>query len=326
MNDWLPSFLARPMSVWLPTPLTDSANKTDTLFYVITWITGFFFVLVEFLLVYFLIRYRRRRAEQRGVAVHGNTKLEIIWTLIPALILVIIGISSTKLVYALQTPPADVEEIDVVGHKWYWEFKYPNGVDTVGELHIPAGKNVLFRITSADVIHSFYIPEFRIKQDAVPGRLTEFTVNVPDKDKGTYKIYCAEYCGTSHSQMLANMSVVNEDSYQSWLADQKQKQAEAAKAGGNADNGKQLAAQFGCLTCHTVDGGVSAGPTWKGLYGADVQLTNGSTVKADEAYLIESIKDPGAKVVKGFGNMMPPFTQLNEQQMKDIVAYIQSLK
>jgi cytochrome c oxidase subunit II len=326
MKDWLPSFFSLPSNVWLPTPLTDTAKSTDTLFYIITGVTIFFFILVEFLLILFLIRYRRRRADQQGAAVHGNTKLEILWSLIPALILVFLGISSTKLVYAIQTPPADVEEIDVIGHKWYWEFKYPNGVDTVGDLRIPAGKNVLFKITSDDVIHSFYIPDFRLKQDAVPGRLTQFHANVDENHLGTYTVYCAEYCGTSHSQMLAQLKVVSDSEYQAWLADQKQKQAEEAKAAGNPDSGKQLVAQFGCLSCHSVDGGASAGPTWKGLFGSDVQLTDGSTVKADEAYLTESIKKPDAKIVKGFGNNMPSFANLNDKQVKDIVAYIKTLK
>lgn len=303
---------------WLPDAITELARGVDGLFWTISIIAAIVFILVEVLLVAFVIRYRRKSADKQGLAVHGNTKLEFIWTVVPALILVGIGIYSTQMVYAIQKPPAEVYEIQVVGHKWYWEFKYPNGASTTNELVVPQGKNVLFKITSADVVHSFWVPNFRIKQDAVPGRETRVWVNADQA--GDYKVLCAEYCGTKHAFMVSDLQVIDPAKFDVWLVDAKKK-TDAAQ-----NDGKALAQKFGCLSCHSIDGSKSVGPTWKGLFGSESKLQGGQSVKADEKYLIESIKNPGAKVVDGFPNAMPPFAQLDDKQLQALVKYIEEVK
>ncbi|MDB5084771.1 MAG: hypothetical protein JWN30_1657 [Bacilli bacterium] len=327
---------------WLTQPITELGRQIDAMFYWILAITGIVFILVEGLLVYYIIRYRRTHAEQQGLDYHGNTKLEVLWTLVPALILVVIGYFCVPLVQAAQTPPSNAIVIQVIGHEWSWEFKYPNGVDTQGSepLRIPAGQNVLFKITSGDVIHDFWVPQFRVKQDAVPGRETRVWVNVTDTDIGTYPLRCAEYCGVLHSQMVSTVQVLSPADYQSWLDGQAKAAASKAQADqlkaqqakqtgsaplGDATNGQKLATQFGCLSCHAIDNTQKAGPSWKGLAGTQVPLSDGKTVTADPAYLKESIQSPTAKVVKGYSPIMPQ-TQMSDSDVNDLVAYIQSLK
>ena len=210
-------------STWLPAALTHMSQSVDGLFYWVLGVITFFFVLVEVLLVGFLVRYRRTKQNLVGAAVHGNNKLEILWTLIPALILVAIGVFSVKYVYADQIAPAKPVVIQVIGHEWQWEFKYPNGVDTVNDLRVPAGQNVLFDITSADVIHGFDIPAVRLQQDAVPGRRTQFWVNVESQFVGqTFDVPCDQFCGPGHPTMVAKMQVMSPAAYQSWLQTEKQ--------------------------------------------------------------------------------------------------------
>jgi cytochrome c oxidase subunit II len=210
---------------WLPTELTPMSHSLDVLFDVALGVVTFFFVLVEVLLVTFLIRYRRTKTNQTGVNVHGNNKLEVIWTLIPAAILVCMGVYCVKVVYALQTPPAKPEVIKVTGHMWFWEFQYPNGLTTKNDLRVPAGENVLFEIHSADVIHGFYIPAVRIQQDALPGRQTEFWMNADtDKVGQVFDVPCDQFCGSGHPIMDAKMTVMSPADYEHWEQTQLQKQ------------------------------------------------------------------------------------------------------
>lgn len=218
------------MGSWLPIELTQMAHNVDSLFYIMLGVVTFFFVVVEALLVTFLIRYRRTAKNPVGVNVHGNVKLEVVWTLIPAIILVFLGAFSVKYVYALQNPPANPIKIQVIGHEWHWEFKYPNGVDTTNVLKIPAGQPVVFDITSADVIHGFYIPDMRIQQDALPGRITYYWATAKTSDVGTtFEIPCDQYCGLHHSTMIAKGQVLSPSDFQSWLQStlQKQKQQQS---------------------------------------------------------------------------------------------------
>jgi cytochrome c oxidase subunit 2 len=288
------------------------------------------FILVETLLVLFLIRYKRKHPDKHGKNIHGSTKAEVIWTLIPAIVLVLIGIYSSGMTYAIQETPADVYEIKVTGYKWAWKFEYPNGATTNGDLRIPAGKDVLFKIYSKDVIHSFWIPEFRMKQDAVPGRMTQYSVKAEDVAKllnedGYYKqrIICAEYCGDNHSKMLADLTIMPAAEFDKWVAEEKVRKKV---------DGPSVAIENGCTSCHTIDGGKSAGPTWKGLWGSEKKLANGQTVKVDAEYIKESIINPGAKVVEGFGNMMPAYQigkekgQIDEEQLNNLIKYIETLK
>ncbi|MCL6593389.1 MAG: cytochrome c oxidase subunit II [Alicyclobacillus sp.] len=218
-------------SSWLPTALTSMAHSVDSLFYIMLGVVTFFFVLVEVLLITFLIRYRRTKRNQVGVDVHGNNLLETVWTLIPAAILVFMGAYSVRYVYELQTPPANPVVIDVIGHEWFWEFKYPNGVDVKNDLRVPAGQNVLFNIHSADVIHGFYIPEVRIQQDALNDRITQFWMNANPADVGkTFDVPCDQFCGTGHPIMVAKMTVMSADDFNQWLQTQLQQQQQPAKS------------------------------------------------------------------------------------------------
>lgn len=305
---------------YLPEALTQTAKDIDGLFMLIFWISLVAFILVEALLVIFLIRYRRKHPDKQGLAIHGNTKAEVIWTLIPALILVGIGIYSTGMVYTIQEPPADVYEIKVTGMKWAWEFEYPNGAKTYGELRIPEGENVLFKIYSKDVIHSFWVPEFRIKQDAVPGRETRFWVNAETfnnvDNKYEKRIICAEYCGNQHSNMLADLQIMPAYEFTAWV----DKELTRPKT-----DAQYVIQSNGCTSCHTIDGGKSAGPTWKGLFGKK-QIVNGQEVTVDEKYLEEAITTPDAKTPEGFSSGMMPAFQMEPEAMKNVVEYIKSLQ
>lgn len=200
---------------WLPASVTQLGNQIDGLFYLILWITGIAFIVVEAMLVLFLLRYRRRRKDAYGSPIHGNTPLEIIWTIVPAIIFLWLGVVSVKLVYAVQTPPANPVVIDVIGHQWYWEFKYPGGLDKTGQVYVPEGRNVEFEITGADVIHGFYVPALRLQQDALPGRLTMVWMNA--SKTGTFEIECNQYCGVQHSSMLAPLHVIPYAQWSAWL-------------------------------------------------------------------------------------------------------------
>ncbi|MDQ0190303.1 cytochrome c oxidase subunit II [Alicyclobacillus cycloheptanicus] len=210
---------------WLPPALTQMAQRVDSLFYIVLGIVAAFFVIVEVLLITFLIRYRRTRKNRTGKGVHGNNLFEIIWTLVPTVILVFMGVISVKYVYAQQTPPPHPVVIKVTGHMWYWEFQYPNGLDTRNVLDVPAGQPVLFDITSADVIHGFYIPAVRVQQDALPGRQTQFWMQADTKDIGqSFPVPCDQFCGVDHSKMHATMTVLSPSDFQQWEASQLQKQ------------------------------------------------------------------------------------------------------
>jgi len=215
------------MQFWLHPAITHLAGRVDDLFYEILVITGIMFILVETLLVVFVIRYRRRSPDAYGQAIHGNTPLEIIWTLVPAIIFVWIGVNSVQLVYAIQTPPANTIHVEVIGHQWYWQFKYPNGVDissNTGQIpHFPEDENVLFQITSVDVIHGFFVPRLRLQQDAVPGHLTQIWMNA--NQLGQFMIRCDQYCGVAHGEMFVPMEIDTPTAYQVWLNQQVNKSA-----------------------------------------------------------------------------------------------------
>lgn len=305
---------------FLPEAMTQTARDIDGLFNLTMGISIVVFLLVELLLVFFLIRYKRKAPDKQGYAIDGSTKAEVVWTLIPAIILVVLGIYSSSMVYTIQDTPKDVYEIKVTGMKWSWEFEYPNGAKTYGELRIPENKDVLFKIYSKDVIHSFWIPEFRMKQDAVPGRETRFTVKADQVEKlgANYKqrIVCAEYCGNQHSKMLADLYIMDSGEFDKWVAEEKVRKK---------TDGPSVAAANACSSCHTVDGGKSAGPTWKGLFGAK-RTVNGQEITVDEAYLKEAIVNPGSVIAEGFQNGMPPYTQLDKEQLDGLIEYIKTLK
>ena len=284
---------------------------------------SFLFAIIVVPLAYSLIVFRRRKGDTTdGVHEEGNSTLEITWTIIPLILVTVYAYLGAYTLGETRTPDPDALVINVTAHQWDWSFDYPEGF-TTNELHLPINRQVLLKMTSLDVIHSFWVPEFRLKQDVVPGRVTE--LRITPILLGNYKVRCAELCGTSHAYMERSVIVTAQADYEAW-SKQQAVAAAALLAKGGPEAGKAIVAQNGCSGCHSIDGSKLTGPTWRGLFGSEVKLADGSTVKADEAYLIESIHDPNAKVVEGFpANIMPKFS-LTDEQIKAIVAYIETLK
>ena len=287
---------------------------------------SFLFSLIVVPLVYSLIVFRRKKGDTTDAEhMEGNTKLEITWTIIP--LFVVLAYAYLGAVNLAETRRVDPEAavVKVTGLQWSWTFEYPsvNGLSIVSdELHLPVGKQVLLRMTSNDVIHSFWVPEFRVKQDLVPGRITE--LRITPTLEGNYKVRCAELCGTSHAFMEKPVIVSSQADYDAWIA----KQAELAQQASQTPEGRgqALVAASGCAACHSINGAAGIGPTWFGLYEHQVELTDGSTVVADDAYIHESIKAPQAKIVRGFENQLMPNYGFSDEQIDDIVAYIKTLR
>jgi cytochrome c oxidase subunit 2 len=213
-------------------------------------------------------------------------------------------------------------EINVTAQQFAWAFEYPDRGVVSDILYLPVGKQVILKMQSRDVIHSFWVPEFRIKQDVVPGRTTEYRIT--PTLIGDYKVRCAELCGTSHAYMEGNLRVVSQEEYDAWMAAREEEALAAAQT--PEGRGKTLSTQNGCLGCHTVDGAAGTGPTWFNLYGKQEQLADGTAVIVDDAYIHESIVDPQAKLVAGFESVIMPKFDLTDEQIADIIAYIKTLK
>ncbi|MGC4122231.1 MAG: cytochrome c oxidase subunit II [Myxococcales bacterium] len=307
-------------SFWLPEQASTVAGQVDAGWDLVLWVSAFFFVLVVGGMSFFAIRYRRRTEEELPNAPDHNTRIEIVWTAIPVAIVLVLFVVGFKGFLNQQIAPANALEVSVTAEKWMWTFAYPNGAISVNELKVPLGRPVKLVMSSKDVIHSFYVPEFRLKKDVVPSSYT--TAWFEATELGLKTITCTEFCGTGHSAMRGKLEVMAEKDFNEWLeSGAEEKDVPPVLAG------EKLSTKLACTTCHTTDGKPGTGPTWKGLAEHDVQLADGSTVKADEQYLRESITDPNAKVVKGFQPVMPVFKGLvSQKQLDALVAYIKSLK
>ncbi len=306
-------------SFWFPAQASENAPAVDFLFNFILYISAFFFALVITLMVVFVVRYRRRAGVEAQKTATHNTKLELAWSIIPGILLMTMFVMGAKAYVEMRNPPDDALEIQVTGQKWAWSFTYPNGhVDP--ELHVPVGQPVRLVLTSEDVIHSLFIPAFRIKMDAVPGRYTKEWFKATET--GSFQIFCAEYCGTKHSDMLSQVVVHPAGEYEKWLADSSNLLAKLTPV----EAGKKLYETYGCKACHTLDGTPGIGPSWKGLYGRHETFTDGTNAVAEENYIRESIVDPQAKIVAGFGPVMPTFKgKLKDAEITAIIEYIKSL-
>ncbi len=298
-----------------------SAVEIDSVFVFILAVCLFFFLLVEGLLIVFAVKYRRRKGAEAIATsdVTHNALLEILWVIIPSVVVVAFFVYGYLVFRDIRSPRAGADEVNVVAQQFFYTFEYPNGTKSIGELRVPLGKPVKLIMTSRDVLHGFFIPEFRLKQDIVPG--TYVTLWLQPSRAGTYDIYCTQYCGVGHSAMRAKLIVMEPADYSRWVA------SAGAPAGASlAARGKELAEKSGCFGCHTTTGSPGVGPTWRGLFGRNVALSDGRTVTADEAYLRESIVDPGAKIVKGFPNVMPTYKgSLSDDDVAAIIAYIKTL-
>jgi cytochrome c oxidase subunit 2 len=294
------------------------SGDVDTLYIIWALISLFFSVLIAGLILFLMTRYRRRHPEEVGAEERAAVWLEVLWSVVPLAIMLAMFAWGTRVFFKLYRPPADAVEYTAIGKQWMWKIQHPEGQCEINALHVPVGQSVRMRIASEDVLHSFYIPAFRIKQDAVPGRYTSlwFRATKP----GVYHLFCAEYCGTEHSRMIGSVVVMEMADYENWMA------------GGTAGksmvaSGSDLFTSLACVTCHRAAPGVTQrGPSLEGVFGSQVKLADGRTVVADDNYVRESILNPTAKVVAGFDPVMPTFQgQVTEEQLTQLIAYVRSL-
>jgi cytochrome c oxidase subunit 2 len=307
---------------YLPSSSSTMSAEVDALFNFIFYTASIFFAIVLFSSVYFVLKYRRRQQNGLTSGLAHNTKLEIVWTVIPTILVFIVFIWGFRSYLRLHVAPRDALEIKVTGQKWFWTFDYPGGANSLNELYVPVGKPVKLLMSSQDVIHSFYVPDFRIKMDVLPNR---YTITWFEATRtGDFQIFCTEYCGKGHSEMLGKVKVVPDSAYTAWLERSSNDLPEGISL---SDAGAQLYQSKACITCHTVDGTAGIAPSFKGRLGKVEQMTNGQEVLVDENYLRESILNPQAKVVKGFQPVMPTFQGvLKDRQIDALITYIKSLQ
>ena len=295
------------------------AGQVDHVFFFTLGVSAFFSLLIAGLIFYLGVRYRRRYPSQTGYAPsqgHAPAALEIVWSIVPFAILMVMFVWGTKIYFAMARPPADVE-FYVVGRQWMWKIQHPEGNREINELHVPLGVPIKLTMTSEDAIHSFYIPVFRVKTDVLPGRYS--TLWFEASRLGTYHLFCAEYCGAEHSKMIGSVVVMEPHDYQAWLAGSRPAQAPS-------DTGEGLFVAKACNTCHRPDSAARA-PILNGLFGRRVALQDGRTLVADDSYVRQSILDPQAAIVAGYQPLMPTFAgQLSEEDIVHLIAYIKTLK
>ena len=276
-------------------------------------------ILIVCAFVYFSFRYRRKSDQEEGQAKeHHNLFLEILWSVIPFVIFVFVFVWGWVVHKDFTTIPKNSLEIHVYGQMWNWEFIYKNGRKTANEFYVPSNQPVHLIITSRDVIHSFFVPSFRIKQDAVPGRYSSlwFTAN----HTGSFQVFCTELCGAGHSSMGAKLHVVPMEEWENWLKEDPNKGLSLAEIGQKTFQGR-------CTACHKTTSEKLIGPGLAGVYNTMRPLLNGKSVKADENYIRESILNPGAKIMQGYSNQMTPFAGLlSEEELSGLIEYIKSLR
>ncbi|HVT89228.1 MAG TPA: cytochrome c oxidase subunit II [Tepidisphaeraceae bacterium] len=309
-----------PGGFWMPEKVSTVANSVDGLFAFIFWITVFFFVLILCLLVLFIVKYRSHAGRMRADrAPAHSTALELTWTVIPTVLVLMVFYFGFRGFLHMSVVPPNAYEIQVTGSMWHWAFTYPNGhVDD--QLHVPVNVPVQLVLTSSDVIHALYLPQFRIKKDAVPGRYNRMWLQATET--GTFDIYCAEYCGQQHSQMRAVIVVQPLDEFRKWLDDASHWETHLSPQEG----GKMLVSTNGCLQCHSIDGTTKNGPTFKDLFGRDEPMNDGSSLHVDENYIRESLYDPAAKVVRGFTVQMQSYKgRLRDRDIDAVIAYFKSI-
>ena len=315
------------MSTWIPESASNLAASVDNITLFVTIVSVFFFVLISAVLVAFAIKYRRKSEDQETAYITSNELIETIWTVIPSVLLMVIFAWGWIAFKELRNPPAEAVEVNVVAKQWIWQFEYFNGKKSLNEMFVQINKPVRLIMRSDDVLHSFFVPQFRVKQDILPGNYTQLWFT-PTK-VGTFDLLCAEYCGAGHSQMLATVKVLSPEAFTRWEKGDElgEDSAAVASAMSPAERGKDLYSQRGCLACHSLDGKNLIGPSFKNLYGMTESLEDGSSVEVDENYLRESIYEPQAKMVKGYPPSMPSFKGiLSEDEVTALIEYIKTLK
>jgi cytochrome c oxidase subunit 2 len=336
----------------VPVAATEVAHSWDTLYWFLVYMSLFFFVGIVIAMIIFAVKYRKG-VHPKSKYIHGHTGLEVVWTVIPTILVLWIFWWGWNVYKEMTHAPQDAMEIHVIGKQWMWQFVYKNGNSSIGDLYVPVNKPVKLVMSSEDVLHSMFIPNFRVKSDVVPGMYTYvwFEAKLP----GIHQIFCTEYCGTSHSGMLGRVVVLTDDQWKDFMLGKKidvdtlpadptwpgfranrlgegmpAAAAGTAQTSGQlslADKGKALLTAKGCVACHSTDGSKLVGPSYKGIFGHDVKLADGSTVKVDENYIRESIETPTAKIVEGYPPSMPPYKGLlTEEEITNVIEYIKSIK
>ncbi len=308
MQSWIP---------FIPESASTESSKVDALYFYLSGVTVFFTLLIAGVIILFVVRYRRRTPFEVPRPIAGSHALETLWSVIPFVIAMTIFVWSATLYFHQFRPPKNAIEVYVVAKQWMWKFQHATGQREINELHVPVGQKVKLIMASEDVIHDFFVPAFRVKNDVVPGKYT--TLWFEATKPGTYHLFCAEYCGMNHSQMIGSIVVMNPTDFNNWLGGNANQQSAAS-------SGQQLYQTLGCASCHGNNGEGGRGPALLGVFNSNVQLSTGQAIRADEAYIRESILNPQAKLANGFGPIMPTFQGVvNEEQIVQLIAYMKSL-
>jgi cytochrome c oxidase subunit 2 len=309
-----------PGSFWLPPPGSPQADMVHELFQFLLLISTFFFLLIIVLMGVFVVVYRRRPQAAPTASPSHNTALEMVWTGIPVAIVVVLFYRGFTGYMDMRTAPEGAREIRVTGKQWQWLFEYPDGYKDA-DLHVPVDEPVLLVMSSEDVIHSLFIPDMEVKMDVVPGRYSRAWFRA--KKAGNFGIVCSEYCGSNHSDMVARLVVHPPGEYEKWLA----AASEKSKHMSPLQRGEMLYHQYSCWQCHSTDGSVGTGPSFKGIYGKPVQLEGMASITVEDNYIREHILEPGTKIVKGYQPVMPSFKgKLSDKDITALIDFIKSLK
>ena len=313
------SFFTEGGSVWLPPQESTTAHEIDALFYFILYASIILTVLVTAAMIYFVWKYRRKSHTDRPVDVHESKWLAISWITIPTLLVLVVFFWGFRAYVGTAIPPSDAITINVKAQKWNWSFEYANGTNSPGEIWVPVNTPIRLEMTSQDVLHSFFVPEFRIKHDVIPNRYTYVWFEAPRE--GTYQVLCTEYCGTDHSNMGARIHVVSRTEYYAILRDGPPGAGPMAPVA----LGEKVYNQYACQSCHSADGSAGVGPSWQNIWGQPRPGSEEGVV--DEAYIVQSILYPQAYIVPGYenGNMPSYDGQLNDEQIAGVAAYIREL-
>jgi cytochrome c oxidase subunit 2 len=315
-SGWNATGLLAAMIPLQPPAASSIAGQIDQLYYLLTVITLFFTILIFSIIFYFMVKYRRRSKDEKPANVHAPLVLELAWTIIPSLICVVIFVWSSSLYIRAYHPPANASEVFVIGKQWMWHLQHAEGPREINELHVPVGVPVKLTMTSQDVIHGFYVPAFRVKKDVLPGRYTSMWFEATEP--GTYHLFCTEFCGTDHTEMIGWVYVMKPKDYAAWLASGERSES-------MAQQGERIFNHYTCNYCHMPDGS-GRGPSLVGIFGKPEKLASGEMPVVDEDLIRHALLEPNSVQVAGYAPIMPTFKgQFTEEQILQLIAYVKSL-
>jgi cytochrome c oxidase subunit 2 len=308
----------------LPEAASLQAQPIDRMFDLEFKVIAFLFALIIVFMAYSIVVFRRKPGDMSDARhIEGNTQLEVTWTAIPLVtVLAFSYLGAQSLAETTRVDPGAIE-VNVIGSQWAWRFEYVDSGVVSNELRLPVGKQALLHLSSTDVIHSFWVPEFRVKQDALPGGDAFVRdLRVTPTILGDYKVRCAELCGLQHAYMEAPVIVESEPEFAAWIA------KESGLSADPVERGEKWYELYTCNACHTLDGTIKVGPSWKGLYGSERKFEDGSSAIADDAYIFDSIRNPAARIVETFPNAMPVniAQKMSDEQIRDVIEFIKSQK